>query len=351
MHLSLEVVNPFELQVSRVSIPPLGPDLVLVSILAVGICGTDLEIYDGSLPYLKMGTAQYPIVPGHEWSGRIAAVGESVTKFKVGDLVVGECHQGCNNCEFCRRGAYNLCPDRVRLGIQGRAGACAEYVVTDHRTLHALPAGVTPEEGALVEPATVAFHAVNRVGNVMGRRVAVLGCGPIGLLSLQMARSLGASSILAVDLVEKRVQLAKELGADCAIRVERRSMLEEIRSIVGIANYDAVLEATGDPEVVESALELCRPGADVVLLSLYKGKTSTVKPDVIVTRELRLHGTLASPSVWERTIEMISHRQVKVKPLISHRLSFEDASQAFSIAYNKADGAVKVLIKPTPNAE
>lgn len=351
MFKSLRVTKPFDLQLSEAPIPTLGPDQVLVSVIAAGICGTDLEMYDGSLPYLKMGTASYPIVPCHEWSGRIAAVGERVGKFHVGELVVGECHQGCNNCEYCRRGAYNLCPDRVRLGIQGREGACAEYVVTDQRTLHRLPAGVDPEEGALVEPATVAFHAVNRVGNILGRRVAVLGCGPIGLLSLQVAKSLGASSILAVDFLPWRVELAKELGADEAIRVERSSVLEQIRSRVGQTAYDVVLEATGDGEAVDLALELARPGADVVLMSLYKGKTAGIRPDLIVTKELRLHGTLASPSVWERTIEMISHRQLKVKPLISHRFSFDDAGKGFSIAHARSDGAVKVLIKPNAEAQ
>src|SRR3954471_11961954 len=187
--------------------PTPGPGELLIAPSAVGICGTDVEIFEGSLAYFRMGIARYPMVPGHEWSGEVVEVGEGVRGFSEGDRVVGEVAIGCGVCVRCRAGRMHLCDRRTETGIVHMDGAMASHLVFPAASAHR----VDFEGAALVEPTSVALHAVRR-GAVGGKSVLVVGAGPIGLLVAQCARAEGASSVMITDRRADRMTLAAALG-------------------------------------------------------------------------------------------------------------------------------------------
>src|SRR3954468_18917955 len=182
---------------------------LLIAPSAVGICGTDIEIFDGSLAYFRMGLAEYPIVPGHEWTGTVVDVGSGVTGFTAGDRVVGEVAIGCGVCVRCRAGRRHLCAKRTETGIVHMDGAMASRLVFPSGFAHRVE--LEPRAGALVEPTSVALHAVRR-GRVAGQRVLIVGAGPIGLLAAQCARAEGAAEVVVSDTREDRLTLAAAPG-------------------------------------------------------------------------------------------------------------------------------------------
>jgi 2-desacetyl-2-hydroxyethyl bacteriochlorophyllide A dehydrogenase len=345
---ALEVTAPHSLRLAERAGPGLEPDEVLVRVCAAGICGTDLAIVDGSLSYFREGLMRYPVVPGHEWAGEVVAVGAAVERVRPGQRVTAECHIGCARCRLCRDGRYNLCPRRVRVGLVGLDGACAELVRVPERAVHCLPDHVPCAVGALVEPASVALHALERVGSLGGQRVVVLGAGPVGLLAVAFARALGAGWIAAVDLREERLAAALEMGASQAISAEAQDVSAEVGRATEGDGADVVVEATGNVEQLPRALDLAGPGGHVVVISLYKGRPMTLVADRIVARELTISGTMAGPGVWERVLRLVADGRVALHRLISHRLPLDEAPAAFDLARRPDSGALKVLIEPNP---
>ncbi len=176
---AFRVNAPLQMKLEDVPMPTLNDDELLVRVKAVGICTTDVELYDGSMPYYREGLSKMPITIGHEWSGTVAAFGKHVKGFEVGDLVVGDISIGCGKCQSCLRGLYHLCADRTELGVIRYDGAFAEYVKTEGKNVYKVPKGVSPEEAAVTEPAATALYGVRKTGIEPGDRVAVFGDGSI----------------------------------------------------------------------------------------------------------------------------------------------------------------------------
>jgi 2-desacetyl-2-hydroxyethyl bacteriochlorophyllide A dehydrogenase len=240
------------------TIPNLKPGEVLVRVSFVGICGTDIEILEGSLGYYRSGMAEYPIVPGHESSGMIATVGPRVTGFVEGDRVVVECIQGCGECAACQRDEAIRCKDRREVGVIGQDGAFAAYLVTRARYVHKVPEGVTQAQAALAEPLAVVIKGLRRLGSTaqgdQRRRCAVIGAGTIGQLTARVL-ALRGHAVTVFD--RERTRLAFLNGA-----------VATSESLDSIGEFDWIIEATGDQGVLSTVLERSATGATVLLMGL-----------------------------------------------------------------------------------
>jgi L-iditol 2-dehydrogenase len=232
------------------------------------------------------------------------------------------------------------------VGLTGLDGACAEQVVVPEKAVHPLPAGLDMEVGALVEPATVAFRALARAQPLAGRRLVVLGAGPVGLLVAALARAQGAGWVAVAGLEEERLRVARALGCDETFGPAEGDLEQAVLAATAGEGADVVIEATGDARLIPTALAVAAPGADIVLLSLYKERPVMLVADAIVSKDLTIHGSIASPGVWERTLRLLGGRVVDLRPLISHRFPLARADAAFQAARRRDSGAIKVLILP-----
>jgi 2-desacetyl-2-hydroxyethyl bacteriochlorophyllide A dehydrogenase len=306
--------------------PSPGPGELLIAPTAVGICGTDLEVFDGSLVYFREGMATYPIVPGHEWVGEIVEVGAGVEGFAPGDQVTGETPLGCGRCSRCVAGDYHLCALRTETGILNRDGAMASRMVFPARAAHHA-GGIPARAAALIEPASVALNGVRR-GSVGGRGVLVVGAGTIGLLAAQCAVAEGAAAVTVSDMREDRLALAASLGF----------------ARHGEGDYDAVLLCAGGAGALGFALQAVRPGGTVVVLGLSGQPSVPVDMDAVVVRDLTVHGVLGSPHVWPDAIELVRSGRVRTEPLVSG--VFALGSMTDALERLSEPGSLKVLIEP-----
>lgn len=341
---ALEVTGPKQFHLADVPRPEPGDDEVVVAVEAVGICGTDVEIIDGGMAYFVAGLAHYPIVIGHEWTGRVARVGRGVSDLAAGERVVGEVSIGCMKCATCRSGAYHRCPQRTETGVLNRSGGMADEIVLPRWAIHRVPSSVDVRSAALVEPTAVALNAV-RLADVTGAsRVVVVGDGPIGLLLLQVARAKGAQSALVVGADDARLALAKTLGATAVIDSRTGPVADAVR-----LHYpelaDVVLEASGSAAGVESALAIAAPGARVILQGLTgKPPEKPLNLDNIVIGDLTIRGALGSPGVWPEAIALIESGKVNPAALVTHDVPM--AAFADALAAVRSRAAVKAVVRP-----
>ena len=345
-YLVAEVAGPEQIRLAQRDLGRLAPRDVVARVHASGICGTDVGIYEGTLPYFKTGLMRFPVVPGHDWSGVVTEVGAEVTRVRPGDRITSECHIGCGACAYCRGGRYNLCPDRARVGLVGIEGAFGEVIVVPEKAVHPLPPSLDLDVAALIEPATVAFRAVEKLGAISGRRALVLGAGPIGLLAALFLRAAGVGWLAVADREVSRLATARTLGADAPLDPSEGDLVAAVRAATEGEGADLVVEATGASGLIPTALEAAAPGGSLVLVSMYKQRPVGLAADPIVAKDLTVHGTIASPGVWERTIRLLASGRVDPRPLISHRFPLADASKAVELARGRADGALKVLVTP-----
>lgn len=256
---ALVIRGPGQIALEDASVAPLKPGEVLVRSAYVGVCATDLEILDGELGYYKNGEAHYPIVPGHEFSGTVAAVGSRVADIVPGDRVVVECIQGCGECAACRRGNSIGCDQRTEVGVIRRNGGSQEYMTTPGRFVHKLPDGVHLADAALCEPLAVVMKGLRRLSRACSldqpRRIAIVGGGPIGHLAARVLVRRGH----AVSVFDRD---PRRLAFFAGTEIERRQDLDELHA------YDAVIEATGDPDVLGVILHRSAPGSALLLLGL-----------------------------------------------------------------------------------
>lgn len=344
MMKAAQFTAPLQIQLTEGNVPaPKGND-VLVKINYAGICGTDFKIFDGSIPYMKQGKLSYPTIPGHEWSGEVVETGPNVTTFKKGDRVTGECHIGCGKCEDCLNGRTNVCFSRKRVGIIGHDGAFSQYLIISEKALHLLPPHVSAMEGALVEPLTVALHAMDKLDSVAGSNIVVFGLGPIGLLICQVAKVMGAAHIIGVDLDDKRLSIAKQVGCDTVTNKSNNDLAEFLNVITGGEGVHVVVEATGVKALFANAINIVRPGGQISLVGLYDGKVE-VDATQLITKDIRLYGNMASARVWDRAIRLMQSKKIDVNPLITHVFPFEKIQDAMNLAYHKSKGSIKVLLE------
>jgi L-iditol 2-dehydrogenase len=323
------------------------PGELLLAPRAVGVCGTDVEIFEGTMTYYRSGLARYPVVPGHEWVAEVVEVGAGVTAFAPGDRVVGECSVGCGVCGECERGAYHLCSTRTETGVLNRDGAMATRMTFPSRSAFLVPEAVPTAAAALVEPTAVALNAARRV-DVSGRSVLVIGAGPIGLLAAQCAKAIGAAAVLVGDLSPERREVAAgfdfdavlPLGADLAADVLA------VRDGAGADGADVAIVCAGAPAALELALQAVRPGGSVVVVALFGLPRVELDVDRVVVRDIELHGVLGSPNRWPEAISLIAAGAVDTAALTAAPVALDRVGEAIEEVRGGSKRSVKVLVDP-----
>ena len=339
------VFGPRDLRYGVYPDPVLRSDEVLVRVRAAGICATDVEIYRGDMPYFTRHVAAYPINPGHEWAGEVEAVGADVTSFVPGEHVVGECSLGCRACAMCLSGRYHLCPYRQETGILNRDGAFAELLGFPAAFLHRVDRALSFEEACLVEPSAVAANVVRRTAITPRDTVAVVGAGPIGLLTLQMARVSGATRVILIDPRQERLAVGKLLGADATLHPCELDGQTAVQDIVG-DGCSVVIEATGHPAAVPLAFNLVAVSGRIGMVGIFSGNQTNIDLDKIVTGDITVIGSLGSPQMWPSVIELLQDRRIQVRPIISHILPLVDIGAAFAMIERGASELLKIIVQP-----
>lgn len=305
--LALVVRGHQDHSLERVPRPQPGPGEALVAVTHVAVCGTDLRLLRGTLH-----DADYPVIPGHEWAGRVLAA--PTRPELVGQAVVGEGITPCRACGRCADGRYNLCIDLDEVGFT-RAGAFAEAFTVPAANLRPLPEGLSGAEACLLEPLCVALHAVERAPSVAGRSVGVIGAGAVGLLIAQLAVAEGAGTVAVAETSPHRRELAAELGI---------GSVAALAEWAGEGQPDLVFDATGVAAVFPQGIRATRPGGDYVLVG-YSGEESiTVEPSAIMLREISVHGVLSGYDQIDRAIEVVSSGAVRLAPLLGPVLPITD---------------------------
>jgi L-iditol 2-dehydrogenase len=325
--------------------PTPGPGELLVQVAACGICGSDVHGYDGS-----SGRRIPPIVMGHEAAGIVAATGPGVTRFHPGDRVTFDSTVYCGECSYCLRGEVNLCDRRQVIGVScgeyRRAGAFAEYVTVPERIALALPDSMSFAEAAMLEPVSVALHAV-KVSEIRGGETAlVIGAGMIGLLTLQAARAAGCGRVLIADVDATRLQLAESLGATETLLLSGDELPREVVRRTG-AGADVALEAVGRGQTIQAAIHSVRKGGTVTLIGNIEPQV-TIPLQVVVSRQLRLQGTAASSGEYPQAIELIRRGKIQVRPLITAVAPLEEGARWFERLYAHEPNLMKIVLTPQP---
>jgi L-iditol 2-dehydrogenase len=335
-----------QLEIQDVPSPELGPGDALVRVMACGICGSDVHGLDGST-----GRRIPPIVMGHEAAGIVETVGSAVSAFQPGDRVTFDSTIYNPESFFSRRGLVNLCDDRRVLGVScddyRQNGAFAELVSVPSHILYALPPGMTFAQAALVEPVAVALHARKLTPIEAGDTALVFGAGLIGLMTVQVLRSAPVRQIVAVDVDDDRLRLAREMGADHVLNSASADVASAVRGLTDGHGADVAFEAVGIEATVRGAVLGVRKGGTVTLIG-------NLAPDVslplqaVVTRQLRLQGSCSSSGEYPECLELIASGRVNVDRFISATAPLEDGPGWFDRLYRREAGLMKVLLKPNP---
>lgn len=324
--------------------PEIGRDEVLVAVRACGICGSDVHGMDGS-----SGRRQPPVVMGHEASGVIVQTGADVRVWAEGDRVTFDSTVYCGECAFCREGRINLCNNRRVLGVScddyRRHGAFADYVAVPSRILYRLPEGLRFEQGAMVEPLSIAVHAVNLADIKLGDSAVVVGAGMIGLMAVQALRAAGCGRIVAVDLDTRRLDLARHLGADVTLQAEEGDVPAQVLEHTGGRGADVAVEAVGMTPTVQMAVASVRKGGQLVLVGNLSPQVE-FPLQAVVTREIRLHGSCASCGEYPACLDMIARGTVNVDALLSATAPLSEGAAWFHRLYRREEGLMKVVLQP-----
>lgn len=319
-----------------------GPGQVEIRIEAGGICGSDLHYYqDGGFGAVRV---REPMILGHEVAGHIVALGEGVTGFEVGERVAVSPSRPCNRCVYCLRGMQNQC---VNMRFYGSAmpmphiqGAFRERLVAEAWQCHKVAPGITIEEAAFAEPLSVTLHAVARAGSLLGKRVLVTGCGPIGVLTIMSARAHGAAEIVATDLADTVLAIARKVGADRTINVASDApALEAFSADKGY--FDVQFEASGSAQAVRSGLAVLRPRG--VLVQVGIGGDVSVPLSLLVAKEIELRGSFRFHEEFALAVSLINRRVIDPRPLLTGVFGLNEAARAFDLAGDRSR-AMKVQL-------
>ncbi|MDG6925858.1 MAG: alcohol dehydrogenase catalytic domain-containing protein [Nitrososphaerota archaeon] len=333
--------GPLDIRTEDWPLPVPVREQVLVKIRASGICGSDINSYTG-----RTYEGTFPYVPGHEWSGEVEQVGDAVATLRKGDKVTGETVVGCGNCDKCKAGVNpNFCRSPTVYGFQTRApGGFAQYVLRDERNLSKLPPAMTHDQGALVEPLSVAYHAVwGLAGGVQSTEtVVVFGAGPVGLFALSVVKGSRARAI-AIDPIEMRRDLALRLGADHVVDPLREDVTQQVLRLTGGHGADLVLEASGNDDARSRLFDVADGSGRVVMIGQTQMKRIPMEMEKLVVKGLTVRGAQGSPGMFQRTIDFLEHSPADLTLMISHHFPLEKTKEALDLASQRT-GSVKVVL-------
>lgn len=332
------MTQPGKIEFTQIEKPVIQADQVLIHVQRIGVCGSDIHVYHGLHPYTS-----YPVVQGHEVSGVIAEVGTAVDGFTVGDMVVFMPQVTCGECYPCRHGMLHICDHLKVMGFQ-TGGAAQEYFPVKAEMVLKMPENISLDQAAMVEPISVAVHALARAGDVRGKKVVVLGAGTIGNLVGQVAQALGAVGVLISDVSAYKLEKAQACGLAHTVNTQTDDLGTAILQTFGADKADLILECVGAQATISQAVASARKGSTIVVVGVF-GKKPEVDLGLVQDRELSLLGTLMYQKCdYEQAIALIAQGKMRLDPMITHRFPFAQYLQAYETIESSAGKYMKVMI-------
>jgi L-iditol 2-dehydrogenase len=333
------MVSPSELAFRNVDKPAAKAGEILLQTKRIGICGSDIHVYHGMHPYTK-----YPIVQGHEVSGIVAEVGLGVEGFAVGDAVVFMPQEVCGECYPCRHGMYHICDQLKVIGFQAN-GAAQEYFPIKAEMVLKLPININLDQAAMIEPLSVAVHAVNRAGNIAGKKIVVLGSGTIGLLTALAAQAMGAGQVLISDISEFKLEIARQAGIACTVNTQTEDLGAATLKNFGPDKADVIIECVGAEETIGQAVTYARKGSTIIVVGVF-GRKPMVDIGLVQDRELNLLGSLMyQKRDYENAIALVAEGKLNLNPLVTRRFPFRHYKEAYEFIENAHGNSLKVIIE------
>jgi len=325
------------------AIPKPKPDEVLVKLEYVGICGSDMHYYETG----RLGDyiVNPPFVLGHEPGGLVVEIGEDVKHLRVGDKVALEPGKTCGRCEFCREGKYNLCPDVIFFATPPIDGVFQEYVSHPENLCFKLPDHISTLEGALIEPLAVGFHAGDQGNASVGQTAVVFGAGCIGLVSMMALKARGVSHISQIDIVSKRLEKAKELGADRVINSKEKDTVQEIKNFSGGRGCDLVIETSGVESAVWQAVQMLRKGGTLVIVGYSKTGAVNFPMSLAMDKEITIKTIFRYRHIYPKAISAVASGKINLKGIVTNIFDFNDIQNAMDKSIADKANIVKAVIK------
>lgn len=337
------LVRPGTIELQNVPQPEPGPGQVLVKVRVVGICGSDIHYYEeGRIGDITMTD---PLIMGHEFSGEVVGLGHGVTGLTVGQRVAVEPAIHCGHCDLCLEGHPNLCRHIRFMSTPPDQGALSEYVVVRPDQCFPMPDSFTFADGAMLEPLGVAMHTLRLAKVRLGDSVAVIGCGTIGLLTLQMAKASGATEIIATDLLDDRLELARRLGATQTINVSQADPAEVIGVRGGQGGVDVAFEAAGAFEAPAQAARLARNGGSVMLIGIPSDDRIEMPAGISRRKGLTVKLVRRMKHTYPRAMRVVQAGLADVRSLVTHRYGLDQVNDAFRLVAKTGDGVIKAMVE------
>ncbi|MCB5713438.1 NAD(P)-dependent alcohol dehydrogenase [Lactonifactor longoviformis] len=324
-------------------IPVIRRDEVLIKVLHCGVCGSDVHYYEHG----RIGdfVVEKPMILGHECGGEVVEVGDGVKGLEKGDLVAVEPGYPCGKCEFCKTGRYHLCPDVVFLATPPYDGAFAEYIRYPADMVYRLPDTMDTIEGALIEPLCVGLHAAEQSEGKVGQTAAILGSGCIGLCTLMALKAMGICSVYVVDVIEKRLQMAKELGASAVIHGREQNAEEAIMELTRGKGVDLVFETAGTEFTTKQTAKLVKRGGTVVLVGMAANPVFPYDFGTLMSKEAKLHTVFRYKNLYPTAIELVSSGIIPVKKIVTDTYEFSRIGDALEDSIHRKEEMVKAVIR------
>jgi L-idonate 5-dehydrogenase len=334
-----------DLRMQECPVPELSAGQALVRVRRAGICGSDLHYFGHG--YCAAFVPTRPFILGHELIGTVAEVADDVKGLALGTRVVVNPTRACGMCDYCRSGRGNLCPQTIMIGSASTRpptdGAFADFVAVRADQCHMVPPALDDGSGAMMEPFAVALHAVKRAGTVSGKRVLVIGGGPIGMLVALTARAFGALPVAVSDITAGRRKNALSLGADAALDPASSCLRQQVAELVG-EGFEVVFEASGAPRALRQAFDLVRPGGTIVQIGTLGTEDIPIPANQVMVREIQFIGTFRYANEFDEAIRLAADGRVDLKPFISHVLPLNEVCQGIALAAGK-EAVLKVQLQ------
>lgn len=325
------------------SIPSPKADEVLVKLDYVGICGSDLHYYETGA--IGDYVVKPPFVLGHEPGGVVVEVGADVKHLQVGDRVALEPGKTCGHCEFCKQGKYNLCPDVIFFATPPVDGVFQEYVAHEADLCFKLPENVSTLEGALIEPLAVGFHAAIQGDAHLGQSAVVMGAGCIGLVTMMALKARGVSRVYVVDIMEKRLEKALELGADGVINAAKEDVLERAAQLTGGKGMDLAVETAGTEITTRQAIQIVKKGSNIVLVGYSRTGEMTLPMSLVLDKELTFKTVFRYRHIYPMAIDAVASGKVNLKGIVTDVFSLDEVQKAMDYSVNNKADIVKAVIR------
>lgn len=331
------------MEIREIPMPSPKANEVLIKLEYVGICGSDVHYFhDGRCgDYAVEGD----FILGHECAGTVVEVGEEVKSLKVGDRVALEPGITCGQCEFCKSGKYNLCPDVQFLATPPVQGCYENYIAFPENMAFKLPKNITTKEGALIEPLSVGMHAANQGHVKLGDSVIILGAGCIGLVTLLACKAYGATDITVVDVVPKRLEYAMKLGATRIIDARNVDVITEVEKLTSGEGIDKVFETAGSTVTISQTPYLVKRGGSIILVGISPQEIIEFNFAKIMAKEARIESVFRYRNIYPQAIAAVSKGIIDVSGIITHEFDFDDIQEAFHCAIHNKNDVVKAVIK------